>query len=80
MAVVERTFVIDEELAVALDKICGLDKQSEYVNRLFALLIEQKNREAIENIIWHFDDSTPKQGEKTGMELLRQLRDTHYHV
>ncbi|UYZ69019.1 hypothetical protein LP090_10295 [Moraxella bovis] len=80
MAVVERTFVIDEELAVALDKICGLDKQSEYVNRLFVSLIEQKNREAIENIIWHFDDSTPKQGEKTGTELLRQLRDTHYHV
>lgn len=42
MAVVERTFVIDEELAVALDKIYGLDKQSEYVNRLFASLIEQK--------------------------------------
>ncbi|MDO4450194.1 MAG: hypothetical protein Q4B79_04440 [Moraxella sp.] len=80
MAVVEKTFAIDENIAIALDKMIDDNEQSKYINEFFMSLIEQKNREAIENMIWHFSDEMPNPNGKSSTDLLREIRDNHYHA
>lgn len=47
MAVVERTFVIDESVAKQLDELVLFDEQSEFVSEVLAKQIYQINKEKL---------------------------------
>lgn len=47
MAVVERTFVIDENIAKQLDELVLFDEQSEFVSEVLAKHIYQINKEKL---------------------------------
>ncbi|AWY21014.1 hypothetical protein LP123_11270 [Moraxella bovis] len=47
MAVVERTFVIDESIAKQLDELVLFDEQSEFVSEVLAKQIYQINKEKL---------------------------------
>ncbi|STZ56417.1 Uncharacterised protein [Moraxella lacunata] len=47
MAVVERTFVIDENIAKQLDELVLFDEQSEFVSEVLAKQIYQINKEKL---------------------------------
>lgn len=75
MAMVERTFRINEDIATALDNMVSLEAQSTYINDLLSKNIQAQNTDKLNEMIANFRFKYPKNDGMTSTELLRKIRD-----